>query len=192
MKEHKLNWRFWFFVILFGGIQPLGYRVIYMLYNNQIVDENDQPLGEGFSMFMCLAIGLVLFTYLISVINLLRVYVKNKGEAFTLTENGIENSFVILNFFAIFLVFPIKRIPWNSIKTIIKADDLISLRINKKNVHASFLAKIILFISGYSFCKGFVKPYIEYNDIEPYINKFSKDIKIIKDDDNSDLEMNNK
>ena len=27
---------------------------------------------------------------MISVINLLRVYIKNKGEAFTLTENGIE------------------------------------------------------------------------------------------------------
>ncbi len=187
MKKYKLNWRFWFFVILFGGIQPLGYRVLYMLYNNQIVDENDQALGEGVSMFMCLAIGLVLFTYLISVINLLRVYIKNKGEAFTLTENGIENTFVIMNFFAIFLVFPVKCIPWNSIKTIIKADDLISLRVNKKEVNASLPAKTILFISGYSFCKGFVKPYVTYESIEQYNKHFSADIKVIKEENDLSL-----
>ena len=192
MKEHKLNWRFWFIVILFGGIQPLGYKAVYMLYTNQIFDENNQPLSKGFSLFLCIAISLVLFTYLLTVINLLRIFVKNKGCAFSLTEKGIENSFVIINLFAILLAIPIKCIPWNSIKTLIKTDDCILIRLKLKHCKTSFLGKIILLILGYSFCKGFVKPYIEYNDIEPYINKFSKDIKIIKDDDNSDLEMNNK
>ena len=192
MKDYKLNWRFWFIVILFGGIQPFGFRAVYMLYTNQIFDENNQPLSKGLSLFLCIAISFVLFTYLITVINLLRIFVKNKGSAFTLTEKGIENSFVIINFFAILLAIPIKCIPWNSIKTLIKTDDCILIRLKLKNCKTSFLAKIILFIMGYSFCKGFVKPYITYEDIESYSNYLPKDIKIIKDDDNSDLEMNNK
>ncbi len=179
MKEHKLNWRFWFIVILFGGIQPLGYRVIYMLYTNQIFDENNQPLSKGFSLFLCIAISLVLFTYLLTVINLLRIFVKNKGSAFSLTEKGIENSFVIINLFAILLAIPIKCIPWNSIKTLIKTDDCILIRLKLKHCKTSFLGKIILFILGYSFCKGFVKPYVTYENIEQYSSYFSNDIKII-------------
>ena len=179
MKKYKLNWRFWFIVILFGGIQPLGYRAVYMLYTNQIFDENNQPLSKGFSLFLCIAISLVLFTYLLTVINLLRIFVKNKGSAFLLTEKGIENSFVIINLFAILLAIPIKCIPWNSIKTLIKTDDCILIRLKLKHCKTSFLGKIILFILGYSFCKGFVKPYVTYENIKQYSGYFSNEVKII-------------
>ena len=179
MKKYKLNWRFWFIVILFGGIQPLGYRAVYMLYTNQIFDENHQPLSKGFSLFLCIAISLVLFTYLLTVINLLRIFVKNKGSAFSLTEKGIENSFVIINLFAILLALPIKCIPWNSIKTLIKTDDCILIRLKLKHCKTSFLGKIILFILGYSFCKGFVKPYVTYENIKQYSGYFSNEVKII-------------
>ena len=84
-----------------------------------------------------------------------------------------------MNFFAIFLVFPVKCIPWNSIKTLIKTDDCILIRLKLKHCKTSFLGKIILFILGYSFCKGFVKPYVTYENIKQYSGYFSNEVKII-------------
>ena len=48
------------------------------------------------------------------------------------------------------------------------------------------ISKTILFVSGYSFCKGFVKPYVTYENIKQYSGYFSNEVKIIDGEINED------
>lgn len=176
MKQYKLNWRYWFFVILFGGIQPLGYKAVYMLWNNEVTYEDGVTVERAVVVFMCMAISFILLVYLSSVINLLVLYIKNKGCGLTITEKGIENTVVIFKFLALFIIVPVKLIPWEAIKYYNKDNGELYIRVKKRQVEAGLLGKLIISVLGYQFCQGLVKPAVKPEDIEKYEHRFSNKI----------------
>ena len=85
-----------------------------------------------------------------------RQLVVHKGKAFTITEQGVENTLTCVILFALIFVLPVKRIPWEAITYADDEDTYI--RAKRKGVEAGFLAKTIVAVKGYSFCAGFIKP----------------------------------
>ncbi len=170
MKKYKLNWRYWFFCLLFIGILTLGIRVLLMVINGEIVDES----GAVVEFDLLLApIVLVLFTYFITVVSLLKILFQNKGCGLLITDRGIENTVVFIALFAFVIVVPVKLIPWEAIKYCDKGEKSLYIRVYKKEIEAGFFAKLIISVLGYSFCQGFIKPDVTEEDIEKYKHRFS-------------------
>lgn len=170
MKKYKFNWRYWFFIVLFIGILALGAKVILMTFNGEVVDESGTVIEPDFILVM---MGLVLMSYLITVISLLKIYIKNKGCGLIITDRGIENTVVFINLFAFVIVLPVKLIPWEAIKYYDKEEKSLYIRVHRKEIGAGFFAKLIISVLGYNFCKGFVKPDVTEEDIEKYRYRFS-------------------
>ena len=169
MKDYKLNWRYWFFLVLFLIILILGIRVEYLALTGQIVDENGEKLGAFIPVAV---IAPILLLYLTSFINMLKLFIRNKGCGLRISDEGVENTAVVLKLFAIILVLPVKHIPWEAVKYY-ATEDIPYIRVDTKQVQAGFFAKIILKILGYNFCCGFVKPDVLAEDVDCYAYKFS-------------------
>ena len=92
-----------------------------------------------------------------------------KGSGLSITDKGIEDTFIIVNIFAFMFAAHIKCIPWESIKEFKKAAMIIYVDTNM--VEAGFLAKLMLKLTGFNFCDKFIKPSVEVNDLLIYEDK---------------------
>ena len=115
MKAYKATWRYYFFLILFSLASILGLRVLYMLMNGQVSDENGEPLDKLFVILTCTIIIVVLLTWIPTCLKMLWQLFKYKS-LLTITPNGIENTLVVLYMFAFVIVIPVKLIPWEAVK----------------------------------------------------------------------------
>ena len=172
MKHYKLNWRYWFFLIILSSVIILGAKGTHMLFTNQVT-YYDEEMSFLFSFAVGLIFSIVLLTYLISVISMISCFVKNKGCGLNITDIGIENTLVFVNLFAFVIVARVKTIPWEAIKYYDITDGKPYIRVKTKEVEAGFFAKLILKVLGYSFCLSFVKPAVNPEDIELYKHRFS-------------------
>lgn len=170
MKEYKLNWRYWFFLIFFISVLLIGGKAIFMLFCGQVTME-DGTTDLFFNRVMAVALLVVLSTYLVTVINLLKFLILHNGCGLSLTHQGIENTAVFINVMAFVLVLSVKLIPWEAVTYVDDEDAYI--RVNTKFIQAGFLAKIILKIFGFNFCYSFVKPKVTAEDLKPYEYRFS-------------------
>lgn len=167
-KEFKFGGLFWFYCLLIVIIILIAPKVIYMLATDQVAFEGEE-FSFIFSKIIIALFSIVWFFYMISGISVLRIILKNKLRAFTLTDEGIENTAVIFKFFALIIVLPVKLIPWEAIKSY-DGRFLVfpHIRVNTKLVDASFIAKLYLKIKGYSFCSIYIKPMITDEDLEEF------------------------
>lgn len=171
MKQYKLNWKFWAFIAFFGVFTCLGFMVTLSMFSGGVVDENSEDIG----LLMPILTTIVLSTWLSSLVNLIRLYIKNKGCGMFITDKGIESTFVFGMAFAFIIALPVRLIPWEAIKECDNEKGFLHIRVNKNEIQASFLAKIIISIVGFSFCKGFVKTELKEKDIEKYKHRFSSE-----------------
>ena len=169
MKEYKLGWRYWFFLILFSGVLLIGGKAVFMLFAGQVTME-DGTIDLLFNRVMAVALSVVLLTYLITVINLVKFLVLHRGCGLSITYQGIENTAVFINVLAFVLVLPVKLIPWEAVTYV--DDEAAYIRVNTKFIQAGFLAKLILKIFGFNFCHSFVKPKVKLEDILVYQHLF--------------------
>lgn len=174
MHRFKLNWKVYFFLSFFSLVIIIGARAVYMLLGGQVsYGEDGEEIGKGLSVFMAVLVSLVLSTYFITVLNLLKQIICFKRTALTITENGIENTLILLNLFAFVFVVPVKLIPWEAVKYFDSDNGIPYIRINIKEIEAGFLAKAVLFVLGYDFCFGFVKPHVCVEDVLQYQHRFN-------------------
>lgn len=170
--EHKVGWRFWFFLIFLAAVLPLGVRVICMLLSGEIVMEDNSPISPlvawGISAILCFP----LLTYFISVLTMLRQVIVYKRRALTITYEGLENTLTFVNLFAFILVVPIKFIPWEAINYYDDKEKFPCVRVSVKQIKASPIAKAILFVRGYMFCANFCKPIVTHSEIDQYKHRF--------------------
>lgn len=156
MIEKKLNWKLWFFVILFGGVLILAARVIYMMLTGQVVsDENGEPLPWVFEVLMVVLTVLVCSTYAATVFTLLRQVMKFGKTAFVADGHGLHNTFAMIGFFAFVITVPVEFIPWQAVSYIDISEGEPYIRVKARDVKASRMAKAILAVKGYTFCIGF-------------------------------------
>lgn len=152
MLERKFNWKAYFLITLFGCILPLAFHAVFMLATGQIVDDNNMPLSGAFAAFICFIIIFVCSTYAVTFIVLLKQVIKFKNTAFTVDKQGIHNTVVIMNLFAIVIAVPIKHISWRSVSCVDTDDVSVYIRVKVRELEASFIAKLVLKITGYRFC----------------------------------------
>ncbi len=141
-----------------------------MILKGDVVDESGAVVK--FDLLM-VPIALVLLTYLVTVANMVRLYIINKGCGLVITENGIENTVAVINIFAFVIALPVRLIPWEAIKYYDNEGNHLYVRVKTKEIKAGFLARLIISVLGYSFCHGFIKPDVKAEDIEKYKYRFS-------------------
>ena len=176
MKKFRLNWYFWFLSVLLIFVLVFGGKMAYALFTNQVQDENGliDPLT---SLILAVIFAFIWVIYAISGITMLNLAIKNKFNCLEITDKGIENTAVFVNFFALIIILPIKFIPWEAVKSY--ENDVLGLRVRVHTdmVESGFLAKLILKITGYQFCQGIVKPKVTDDDLAPYKHRFSTENK---------------
>lgn len=165
MTEHKMNWRCFFIFSLLLGVLLLGGKVVFMIINNQVTYE-DGEIELSMRIILLILLFIVLSSYLFSFLVLLRQYIKFKGRAFTLTEHGIENALTFIYVLAFVFVFPVKLIPWKSVKSIEKDEKGYTAYINTKGVRAGVIARLLLKINGFHFFDKLASPRISRDDID--------------------------
>lgn len=173
MKAFKLNWRFWFFAIFLIVVCLFGAAAVRMLLRNEVALE-DGPMPPILSRFLAAFISVILLSYLYSSIVMLWQVFRYKGLGLTLTSAGIENTVVYINLLAFVIVAPVKLIPWEAVHYTDFDEKSPYARVRIRKVEAGLPAKAILFIMGYHFCYGFVRPCVAVEDIQKYQHKFEK------------------
>lgn len=164
MKTHKLNIRYLICFLLLAAVLALLGKVVFMLLTEQISFE-DEAADPTLSRLFGALLALPAFSYFYSFYIMLVQYIKHKGSAFVLTENGIEDTVTCLMFFSLIFVLPVGRIPWEAVKSIDFSNGRYTVKIDTTTVEAGRIAKLILRIRGYGFCYKFISPDITSEEI---------------------------
>ena len=172
MFDYKLNWRYKGFNLLFLAVSYPIVKVMIMLAKNQI-KMDDEPMPTAYRII----IGIIVYSfgslYIYTALAMFFNYIKNKGRAFHITENGIENTFTLNILFAIVLFERIKIIPWETIKGYERKNGNYYLKLDTSKIRLSKLAKARIKLFGYLLANGFTEPISEEDFktyIQPHIN----------------------
>ncbi len=153
----KLNVGAYFWLTLLGLFLAPGVYVIVLLLSGKIEDENGVLLPLAFQHGMALLFLIVLSSYFITVLSLLRQMIGFRCAAMTVDETGIHNTFIFLNLLCFTFVGRIKLIPWCAVTDYAIDEDGMMLRVAYGKVEGSFLGRLLVWIMGYSFCRGMAK-----------------------------------
>jgi len=164
MNEHKLNAKFAICLAAIIVVILLAIRCIYMFFTGQIIDEKGESCGKVLDTVFGLLFSIIASSYIYSAITMLRQYIFHSGNAFELTERGIENTMVSINILAFIFVMPVKCIPWDAVKSVSPDGSGYDASVNIKKVKANFLAKLVL-LTGYGFCNKFTKEKITEDEL---------------------------
>lgn len=170
--KYKFNRKFWLTVVFFGGVAVLGICVLLGIIKDEIGAAGG-VIDKSIASPVNIAIAVCLCSYLLTAGVLVQTYINNKGCGFTVTDDGIENTFIVFNFLAIYLALPVRLIPWDAITGIHVEETGTYITVDKKKVRTGALGQLVLGKSGYYFCRGLVTPQVQKQDIEDYI-KFLK------------------
>ncbi len=167
MKTRKLNIRYLICFLLLAAVLALLGKVAFMLLTEQ-VSFGDEAADPTLSRLFGALLALPAFSYFYSFYIMLVQYIKHKGNAFALTENGIEDTVTFLMFLSLIFVLPVGRIPWEAVKSIDYSNGHYTAKIDATAVEAGKLAKLILRIRGYGFCYKFISPDITFEEIKQF------------------------
>lgn len=166
MNVYKLNAKFLFcFAALILALVLAG-RVSYSWLTDQITVEGEKGSALLLDIVMPLAL-LITLSWLWSAVVMLRQYAVHGGQAFTLTEEGIEDTLTFVIIFALIFVLPVKRIPWSAVTYADGEEGY--LRAKRGPIQAGFLAKTVVAFRGYQFCHSFIKPKLTREDFDTYV-----------------------
>lgn len=165
--------RFILFVVLFTAIAAfILYGLVFMMTNEIQVEQQGEwvPMGFPLKLFICFVISLAEAVLVVTVVKCWFYLLSGRG-CFTLTPQGIENTFVMLNILAFYMVFSIKRIPRQAVVSLEQEQltGLVTANINTALLDetcCSRWARWILKWCGYSFGQGFASVSLE--EIEQY------------------------
>lgn len=180
MIERKLNGKIWFFIILLGGIVPVGAYGEYMMWTGQVRGESGEPLEKWLVALTSALMIPILCAYSALAVSLIRQVIQNKSRAFTFDSEGIHGTVTGFMMFAFAIVLPVKTIPWSAVTYIDRSGGFVYIRVKTSEIEASRLARLIIKIRGYSFCSGFTKDGLSEDDmdmIEAYCRRQSAYLK---------------
>ena len=176
MISKKWNGKIYCFIVFFAAVTALASRVLLMLSQGQVMDENGEamaPVWTGILFAMILLIGA---SYALSVVSMLTQVIAQKGVAFCADKTGIHNTVVLINAFAFVFVFRVKFIPWHAV-SLLDTSEGVYIRVKKNEIDASVFGRLVLWVMGYRFCWSFVTPKMTADEqalIETYCKTQSK------------------
>ncbi len=152
MFEKKLSKKIYFSIMFLAA---LLFCTIF-LFIREAADLG-QILGNegsiGFEIYLILLIfSLVCVVCFSSALVLIRQVVKFNNAAFSVDREGIHDTFVGIVFFALIIILPVRQIPWSAVREIKEENGKTHIKINRKDVVASPIAKLILGVFGFDFC----------------------------------------
>ncbi len=171
MNNHKLKWNFYMlFFILVSTVVLAIYSIINIFITKNNPFEEEMQLWQ-IGIFIVLFISVIL-SYIYSIIIMIIQMIKFKFQSLTLTDKGIENTFIFIYILAFILVIPVKFIAWSSVK---KIDDTgsIDVKISGDNVKANFLAKKIINKRGFNFCNVFSKNPVTKEVVKSFVDNYT-------------------
>ncbi len=136
---------------LFLAVIVLG---LYTLATKDIVMEDDTPIPAILRYFMLVVfsfvgVGIVKFVFSIWI----RVFT-GRG-AMTLTDHGIEDTFIIFNIFAFWTTLRVQIIPWDAISQDSVISELVKVDLKKMpEKSVGIIAKLMLRFSGFNASVG--------------------------------------
>ena len=157
----------------FGAVAVLGFYFLLVSIKDEITAAGG-IIDKGIVSPVNIALAVCFTSYLLTAGVLVQTYLNNKGCGFTITDEGIANTFIVLDFFAIYLALPVKLIPWDAITEIHDEETCICATADKKKVRTSLLGQLVIAKSGFCFCRGLVTPQVQKQDIEDYIKLLNK------------------
>ena len=162
MKTYKISLGF---IIMMMFL--LGFGILAVVFGIQIVREGGVNSQNGIGLIF-LIVG---SSYVWSGWMMLMQLIMDKGVGMRFTEEGIEQTFAIVNLFAFIFVAPIRFIPWDAVKEITSSKGIYRASVDLDKVEAGFMGKRLLHMAGFCFCNNMVKPSVERDDIRRYSGK---------------------
>ncbi|MBQ4556051.1 MAG: hypothetical protein IJA60_00205 [Clostridia bacterium] len=124
----------------------------------EIVMEDDTPMLAAIRYFMLAAVSLV-GVGIVNIVLPVWVRVFTGRGAMTLTDRGIEDTFVIFNLLAFWTTLRIRLVPWEAVDCDAITPELIKVDVSKiPGKSAGIVAKLMLRIGGFN-------PYIGKTDV---------------------------
>lgn len=164
MAQYRVKWGFWFISVLCFFIFVTGPKIIMMLLNGEIAYEDGEVISGVMRTLMITLFSIVWILYLPTVFSILKIVFVYKCKPFEITPEGIKNTFICIPIFCIMVVRTVKLIPWESVKYIDGEDGVMHFRLRLRKVKCGLLAKLYLFVLGYSFCIGLAGPRLSVAD----------------------------
>jgi len=158
MKTYKLSVKSIFLAVFFAAVSLLAISV-----GLQILKDGDLEVLIGILFILA---GL---SYTDTALTIILQILKCNGNGLTISDKGIEHTFVIVNILAFMFAAPIRCIPWESITEWKKGEMIISVDTSK--IEAGVLAKLLIKLTGYYFCKGNLKNSVAVEDVLVYEDK---------------------
>ena len=184
MKNNKLGINFLIGPTLMIPFGIFAFFPIKMLFNNEVVDENGEALGAmGYLMGALLAV--IMLSWLISGISAYVFYFKHKGKAYEITSEGVCNTIVFTKILTFMWYSEVKLIPWSSVISYEKFEDIINLEINTDEIECGVMAKRAL-KRGYCFLCGYCKGKLSQEEIVAVEARLQG--KLISDEDDEEVE----
>lgn len=152
----ELNLKFYIVLILLLAITVFGWYGLFFLNTNEILMEDNVPMGNQIKMFFSGIIGLVVLSWTISLFVLLRqMFI---GYAFSIDEEGINLTATAVNILAFIFVVPIRKIPFTAIKRVSLENGKLVIHIDKSKIDINpifriFARKKYHFFSGFTIKK---------------------------------------
>ena len=171
MAEYKPNGRFLFIVFLNFALLAMSLYAVYFSLTNEIEFAGKY---EGMTKEpLITAFAVVAFCYVISCSVIVIHLIKNKGNVMTITYDGVKNGLMMVNVACIFVILPVKFIPWQAITGVEDENGMINAKVDTTKVKANIFAKLLLRFSGFDFCCKRTSPGIYKEDIMMFSDLFT-------------------
>ncbi|MCQ2449291.1 MAG: hypothetical protein MJ132_03780 [Clostridia bacterium] len=169
MLTAKPSAKFYVATALLLSIVAIGWYGLCFLNANRILMEDDTPMDSGTKLFLTVAMGLVVLSWSISLVTLVRAMLRQ--SVFQIDEKGIHHTAMAKMIFAFIFVIPVKTIPFEAIQRVTEENGMFAIQIDKSKIDVTPFFKP--FVSKEYHCfAGFTKENQEA--IKEALNDFGK------------------
>ena len=165
----RLNVKFYVAFIVLLCLSVLVWYGVYFINSNEILMEDDTPMDKGTKLIFTVIMSIVAISWSASSLTLLRQALL--GYAFHMDKDGIQNTATAIMFFALIIIVPVKRIPYDAIQRTLDEGGMLTVRIDKERIQAASLIKLFVH-KEYHFFSGFTSEKKE--NIKVALNDFMK------------------
>lgn len=139
MLKVKLSIKFYIISMVLFLLVVFGWYSLYFINTNEILTEDNLPLGTDEKLAISVLITLVLASWTVSLLVMIRHIFK--GCAYYMDNEGIHNTLSATIVLAFIFVVPVKEIPYSAIDRIAQDDGVVVLHLDKSKIAAPKILK---------------------------------------------------
>lgn len=167
--EAKNKFTVWIFFAFLLAITAIGWYGLWFINTETIHMEDGSVMGNDFKLIASAVMGAAVLSWTFSLVTVIRQIFS--GCAFTISEEGVCNTYCAVSFLAFIFVIPIKRIPYSAIKELREEGSALVATLDKKQIEV-FPAVRFLVPREYNFMYGQTKSKVP--EIRSELSKYTK------------------